>query len=745
MNTTEAHARIRIDQMIASAGFILINPDKNDPSVSYERAIRNRDMNRRLKKAGKVPDYHFYPPNSATPIAFLEAKRQGSKLDAALGQATEYAKIACDSVNPPMIVFASDGYQVRSQHADGRELLLNNYPIDYIPSPSLMHELVSTPSAIQGEVISSVQALIKLYKDVANLMRADGIDAGINRLREFCSLLFIKIMSERGHQYEREKWDILLEATGQNLISEYKDIHHDYQQKYGDIFSTSELNNPEILEQIISNLTIINFTNSEIDVKGEAFEYFLSSYSAGEKSELGQYFTPRHITAMMTTLLSPQPGNKILDPFCGTGGMLISIYSHIRMGLDSSEKYFNSKLSELKKRTLYGNDISSGVSSLAQMNMIILGDGHSNIRREDSFESLEHHKYDKVITNIPFNLKAPSNYEKMSPFIKASKIRSPDANEFCIIKCLESLKPGGSAAIVLPITICNAPKYIQIRDYIARKCQIRACIRLPEETFIFYTSAQTVIIIVDKAHVAETDQFTYIHLKSDGMSQDKNREPIPENDILDLLEFAAENRIHETPGAVEMKYETGGSFLEFKHIFGAENVWRLEELLTIKNTKSPLESNKLYAQPGLDSEFNLVKVKGNKRLGRNIKSNKVIAERGDLIIGTLHTNNGNGLFAIADQDYICTSQIVASIREDLVPTQYLIQALRREFPRQLIPTDLVKRETFTPNQILNVLIPKPNPTELNSMFETQDKIVEVLSDLEQNKCTIETLLDNISE
>ena len=743
----EAHARVRINSMIESAGFKTHNFNISDPSVDYERDVRNAMMRDRLNKAGKVPDYHFYGPNSATPMAFLEAKRfqSGNKLDDALKQAIEYAMVACGSNKPPMLVFASDGIQVRSQHANGNELTLNNYPIDYIPSPTLMRELITTPGTIQGEVISSVKNIIKLFEKVSKLMRSDGIDAGMSRLREFCALLFIKIMSERGNISAREKWDRLSSITGQNLINGYKEIHQDYREIYGDIFSATELNNPVTLEQIISNLTPINFTNSAIDIKGEAFEYFLAEYNAGKKSELGQHFTPRHITNMMATLLSPQTGEKILDPFCGTGGMLISIYRHIRMGLDSETANFTDKLNELKSETLYGNDISGGTSSLAKMNMIILGDGQSNIQRLDSFDILDHHAYDKVITNIPFNLEGTINIEQIQPFVEASGMPLTDYNSLCVVKCIESLKPGGSAVIILPLTFCHSPDYSQIRDYIAKKGRIRACIRLPKKSFVFYTTAQTAVLIIDNVHRQQTNKFTYVHLKSDGMSQDKKREPVPENDIRDLLEYIPENRIHEAPGAVQMQYYNGQSFLEFQQLFGSnKNVWKLEELITINDTKQALEASKLYAEPGLDSHANLVCVKGNLRLGRNIKGEKIIAKEGNLIIGTLHTNNRNGLFAVADREYICTSQIVATIRSDIVPPEYLIQALRREFPRQLIPTDLVDRENFTAKQILNVLIPKPSTKELLEMYNVQKDTEKLKSQLNENKQKIGKLLDKIS-
>ncbi len=727
---SEQAARVRINSMIEAAGFKTVNDGADGASVGYEGDLRDADMRTRL--AGKKPDYHFYAPNSTTPMAFLEAKKYPSRLDDALDQAAEYAKIASGMDKPNMIVLASDGIQVWSRHADGIDLTLNGYPVDFIPSPSLMRNLVYNPAAGPGKAAQNVKSLIQLFKKASGLMHSDGIDAGIARLSEFCALLFIKIMSERGNADARERWGRLLMASEADLIETYQTIHQEYQDAYPGIFSASQIEKPEILKQIVSALDSINFTASAMDVKGEAFEYFLSEYNAGGKSELGQYFTPRHITSMMAALLDPQPNDKILDPFCGSGGMLISMYAHIWNGLTREDRALNSvKMNQLKRRSLYGNDNSAGASSLAKMNMIILGDGHSNIQRSDSFDSLETNEFDKVITNIPFNLEGP--VQNVQPFERASGIALSDWNYVCVVKCIESLRSGGSAAMVLPLTVCHAPKYRALRDYIARKTRVRACIRLPVKTFISYTAAQTAVLVVDHAHEQKTDRLIYIHLKSDGMSQDKKREPVPDNDMRALLECVSENRMEETPGAVEIRYDSGGSFLDFQQLFGAdEHVWRLKELLTVKSDKTALDPDQWYAEPGLSSEYNQARVRGNLRQGRNLKGKKVIAKEGDLIIATLHINNGNGLFAVADRDYICASQIVASIRSDMVPPEYLIQALRREFPRQLIPTDLVGRETFTPEQILSVLIPKPSGVDLSTMRTLQENIRRLKRRLEED-------------
>ncbi len=558
MSTNEAHARIRINSMIESAGFKLTNSSVDDAFVRLEGAICDELMKSRLRKAGKRPDYHFYGPRSSKPIAFLEAKKMGIKLDDALDQATEYAKVAYANESPPMVVFASDGIQVRSRHADGSDLTLNNYPVNYIPPLDVMQELVQSPSASQGEVIDSVNSLIDIFSEAADSMRRDGIDAGINQLREFCVLLFIKIMAERGNRPAQQNWGKISRASGKGLIDIYKKVLQGYRDEYGEIFSGSEINNPEILESLVDRVNPINFTNSGIDIKGEAFEFFLSKYSIGNKSALGQYFTPRHITSMMSNLLNPQPGDKILDPFCGTGGMLISCYFDIKMGLDSTSPKFDQKLEELRNSTLYGNDISNSTSGLAKMNMILLGDGQSNIERGDSFKRQEWKKYDKLITNIPFNIDAPIDKEQMLQFIEKSGLEGDDWNELCVVKCVESIKPGGSAAIVLPLTLCHADKYRKLREYIANKSNIRACIRLPEKTFVFYTTAQTAVLILDNIHRANTSEFTFVHIKADGMSQDKNREPIPENDIPKILEFATDSELEMLPGAIKMQWGGGG-------------------------------------------------------------------------------------------------------------------------------------------------------------------------------------------
>lgn len=718
----EAQARSRIDAMLRAKGYRL------GDDVKFEGDIKNPAMNQRLKDAGadgKRPDYHLYSRDSDIPLAFIEAKpRGGIKLSAALDEALKSARAAFGSDSPDVAVFASDGILVKAAHGSGQPLIVNGVPLDDFPSPKLLRELVSAGgSAALGEEILTSQQLVDIFERASNQLRKDGVDAGVGQLGEFCSLLFLKILNERGDKQAVRAWDSMLASSGKNLVAAHKQALLEFRNKYGDIFSSSKIRNPSVLANILADLDSHNFTASELDIKGEAFEHFLTAYSAGDKSALGQYFTPRYVTRFMARLLDLRPGCRVLDPFCGTGGMLISSYREIYNQLDQNDSEHDTLLGELNQRTLYGCDISSAASSLAKMNMVIIGDGHSNIKNADAFAVSDRRNFDYVITNIPFNLPAEQDTEKMLPYVEASGISNPDMNTLCIVKCVEALKEGGRAAIVVPLTLCHSDKYSDLREYLKRTAVVKGCVRLPKKTFISYTSAQTAILLLEDAHVTKTTEgLIFVHLTSDGMSQDKKREPVPEDDFPDFLESYLAEMAAEFP-KVSILPPATASFVTFKSPSDSDSgdFWKLSDLLDVKTTAQPLQDGVYYAEPRLESENNTVKVSGNLRLGANIKSKKkIIAEPGDLIIATLHTNNGNGLFAIADREYICTSQMVASIKTDKITETYLVEALRREFPRQLVPTDLVGRETFTESEILDVLIPKPR-VSLGKLRELEQK------------------------
>ena len=254
---------------------------------------------------------------------------------------------------------------------------------------------------------------------------------------------------------------------------------------------------------------------------------------------------------------------------------------------------------------------------------------------------------------------------------------------------------------------------------------MQAVIRLPRETFKTYTSARACILFIRNLKKKKTDSFAYVEIKNDGYSEGTWREPIPGSDI----PFILENRenLKEKFEEIYLKdlNKDFGFFIEEDKKETHKDSYTLGEVVEIKELKQKLELNKNYKEPRLSSATNTITSKGNGRLGSNIKGEKVIIEPGDLVIGTLHTQKGNGLFAFSDDYYTATSQIVAKVKENKISKDYLKIMLKKLLPR-LQTDDLVGRETYKREEILSIKIPK-QPQSFNQklyqkLYQTLDEI-----------------------
>jgi type I restriction enzyme M protein len=186
------------------------------------------------------------------------------------------------------------------------------------------------------------------------------------------------------------------------------------------------------------------------DIKGEAFEYFLQRYNAGGK-DLGEYFTPRHVIRNLVAILQPHFGDKVYDPFCGTGGMLIECFKYI------SEKInINQENKEIIANCFYGNEITN-VARITKMNMILFGDGHNNIQQRDTFRFPVNELYELIMTNIPFGFD-DIDYGNLY------SINCKYGDCLAIQHCLKACKTNGKVAMIMPEGFFNQRSKKGYRD-----------------------------------------------------------------------------------------------------------------------------------------------------------------------------------------------------------------------------------------------------------------------------------------
>ena len=229
----------------------------------------------------------------------------------------------------------------------------------------------------------------------------------------------------------------------------------------------------------MDKLSTLTLLNADSDIKGDAFEYFLkNSITVG--NDLGEYFTPRHIVRLVVELVDPRFGETIYDPCCGTGGFLIYAFEHIKKKVLPSNEVLNT----LKNHTVFGRELT-GTAKIAKMNMILTGDGHTNIVQTDSLRHPVKDKYDVVLTNYPFSQK--------TDWASYYNLRNHDANPVFLKHIIDALKPGGRAGVVVPdgLLFGEGTQYVRVRQMLLSECEVKAVIKLHNYVFKPYAGQPT--------------------------------------------------------------------------------------------------------------------------------------------------------------------------------------------------------------------------------------------------------------
>lgn len=539
MNTNtmplEAETRVLIDRSLENLGWKLSGKEQN---VYYEQP---RSEAEKKKLGGKRPDYVLYSKDSDKPLIVIEAKKKGVRLDAALEQGIQYAK----AIEAPL-VFATDGVFCKAFHTvANRPPILNGEEVDeFIREALALRYLTSYEvNTVSPKVQYDRKELIRIFDEANNMLRGEGLRAGIERFGEFANILFLKLISE-SEQIKREagiptkfdiacSWDSIKQIPISTRI-EYinKTVYDKLNALYDtDIFTPLQIRDASILKEIMDKLDPLMLTDVDSDVKGDAFEYFLKA-STSTKNDLGEYFTPRHIIKTMVRLVNPQIGEKIYDPFCGTGGFLIESFRYIHNNMARTE----ANMKTLRESTVYGNEITN-TARITKMNMILAGDGHSNIQMLDSLANpidgtetytdgngtLHHKGFDIVLANMPYSQKTKHG--------NLYDLPSTNGDSICVQHCMKAINSAaenGRMALVVPEGFLFRKDLAKTREYLLDHCQLQSIISLPQGVFLPYTGVKTDIIYATKVNKKlkaseKKKSFWYFDVKSDGYTLDNHR------------------------------------------------------------------------------------------------------------------------------------------------------------------------------------------------------------------------------
>ncbi|MCU0647281.1 MAG: SAM-dependent methyltransferase [Gemmatimonadaceae bacterium] len=387
--------------------------------------------------------------------------------------------------------------------------------------------------------VAAGDSLLRAFKRCHDYLYGNQSMRGDRAFWQLLNLIFCKI-----HDEAQSRRKFFVGATegydpaGQKAIATR--IHSLFEEvksgAYKDVFDGTEKIelNDRALAYVAGELSRYSLLSTDTDAKGMAYEAITSTTL---KRERGQFFTPRNVIQMMVEMADPQPGQRILDPACGSGGFLVVALAHERARLleklgvprgasavPSELKRIERDLKAYARECLYGLDVDPDLRKAARMNMVMNNDGHGNIFEMNSLEfnvpgkqvdawsaftdvGGGHGKFDYVFTNPPFGSKIPvSDTEVLQRFElghqwtrtrdgwqKGKLLKKVPPEILFIEACWKYLKPGtGVMALVLPNGILGNPgeQMEAVRWWMLRNMELLASVDLPGEAFLPQVSVQ---------------------------------------------------------------------------------------------------------------------------------------------------------------------------------------------------------------------------------------------------------------
>ena len=407
-----------------------------------------------------------------------------------------------------------------------------------------------------------------IIKSLQNIMWKDpGVSGDAQRLEQLGWMITLKIIDDKEAELELLNDDyvsvIPSELQWRNWASDSEGITGDAMKNFidsklfpglqnldisdgnkrailiRDIFAGTNnyMKNGTIIRQVVNKLNEIDFNASEDrHTFGDIYESLLRDLqSAGN---YGEFYTPRAVTEIMTEIINPRLGEKVLDPACGTGGFLTSAIENIR-------KQDVHSVEDLKtlEETIRGQELKPLPFMLCVTNLILHDIEIPNIINGDSLNReytsiVEKDRVDVILANPPFGASVSDGVETNYP----AQFRTTESADLFLLLMIRYLRDGGRAAIVLPDGSLTGDGVKQrIRQEFLEQCNVHTIVRLPNSVFQPYASVATNLLFFTKGEPTK-EIFYWEHKLPEGQKSYSKTKPIQKKEF-DSLKAWWNNRL----------------------------------------------------------------------------------------------------------------------------------------------------------------------------------------------------------
>lgn len=252
----------------------------------------------------------------------------------------------------------------------------------------------------------------------------------------------------------------------------------------------------KMLRHLLQDFSGIDLTDVDDDIIGNSYMYMIEKFGADAGKKAGDFFTTKTVARLVAMLAEPKEGNRICDPACGSGGLLLLAGAEVEK--QGSNNY-----------ALYGQESNGSTFQLARMNMFLHGKDSARLEWGDTLNNpmlveddhLMH--FDIVVANPPFSLKKwGAEHAGSDPYNRFWRgIPPKDKGDYAFLThMVETAKPKtGRVAVIVPHGVLfRSGAEGKIRQHLLEENIIDTVIGLPAGLFQT-TGIPVAVVIIDRS------------------------------------------------------------------------------------------------------------------------------------------------------------------------------------------------------------------------------------------------------
>jgi len=293
---------------------------------------------------------------------------------------------------------------------------------------------------------------------------------------------------------------------GQIITTVLENIEYSNKAKLHNVFRNIDFNSEANLGQarqrnnrlknLLEDFASLNLKpddNGDMDVIGDVYEYLIEKFAASAGKKTGEFYTPAAVSKTLARLVAPKMGDRICDPACGSGSLLI------RAGKQVGSNDF----------ALYGQEMNGSTWALCKMNMFLHEVDAAHIQWEDTIRHPQFvkddalMKFDIVIANPPFSLdkwgQEMAAKDRYARFQRGIPPKSKGHWAFISHMLATAVEGTGRVGVVVPHGVLfRGGQEGKIREAVIRENLLDAVIGLPANLF-YGTGIPAALMIFDKS------------------------------------------------------------------------------------------------------------------------------------------------------------------------------------------------------------------------------------------------------